>query len=169
MSDYLIRELGATTNVTVRTDTEVAGADGAGRLEALVLRDRRTGGTDTVPAAALFVMIGAVPLTDWLPASIARDAAGYVLTGTDVTGGPAGRVPLFLESSVPGVFAVGDVAPRCHPSGGALGRQRRDRHQPRARVPRPSRLSSSTRTGAAPGCTRSRARASVPAVRPGSP
>jgi thioredoxin reductase (NADPH) len=109
MSDYLIRELGSIANVSVRADTEVVGATGAGRLETLLLRDRRTGDTESVEAAALFVMIGAVPLTGWLPDAVARDAAGYVLTGADVPAGSGARAPMYLESSVPGVFAVGDV------------------------------------------------------------
>jgi thioredoxin reductase (NADPH) len=108
MSDYLIRELDAIPQVSVRAATEIADAEGEVQLEALALRDRRTGVTETVPAAALFVMIGADPRTDWLPASVARDTAGYVLTGADVPADGT-RDRMYLETSVPGVFAVGDV------------------------------------------------------------
>ena len=103
MSQYLIDAIGNTPNVDVRYTTEVAGADGDGRLERLELLDTRTGAAETVPAAALIVLIGAVPHTAWLPDEIARDGWGYILTGPDAG---AGRP---LETSLPGVFAAGDV------------------------------------------------------------
>jgi len=113
MSDYLIKELESTTRLQVRLHTEVAAARGEQRLRQLVLRDRRTGQEEVVPAAALFVMIGAIPHTDWLPGSIARDRHGYILTGRDLpvrdTPGAIRRPPLPLETSLPGVFAAGDV------------------------------------------------------------
>jgi thioredoxin reductase (NADPH) len=116
MSQYLIDEITATPNIDVRTSTQVAAAEGGGRLEALTLKDTMTGGTVTVPAAALVVLIGAVPHTDWLPARIGRDEHGFILTGSDLPGPgnpTAGRVlprpPLPLETSMPGVFAAGDV------------------------------------------------------------
>jgi thioredoxin reductase (NADPH) len=113
MSDYLIKELESTDRVHVRLHTEVAAARGQHWLSELMLRDRRTEQEEAVPAAALFVMIGAVPHTDWLPDSIARDRHGYVLTGRDLpgsdSGGDTGTPPLALETSLPGVFAAGDV------------------------------------------------------------
>ncbi|HXB48607.1 MAG TPA: NAD(P)/FAD-dependent oxidoreductase, partial [Streptosporangiaceae bacterium] len=113
MSDYLIKELESTARVHLRLQTEVAEARGGHRLSQLVLRDRRTGQQEAVPAAALLVMIGATPHTDWLPDSIARDPQGYILTGRDVPGGDSPgdicRPPLPLETSLPGVFAAGDV------------------------------------------------------------
>ncbi|HEY2077644.1 MAG TPA: NAD(P)/FAD-dependent oxidoreductase [Streptosporangiaceae bacterium] len=113
MSDYLIKELESTARVQVRLHAEVAAARGDHRLTELVLRDRRTGQQETLRAAALFVMIGAVPHTDWLPGSIARDRHGCLLTGRDVPGGDSPgdlRPPtLPLETSLPGVFAAGDV------------------------------------------------------------
>jgi thioredoxin reductase (NADPH) len=113
MSDYLIKEIGSTAHLQVRLHTEVAAARGDHRLRELVLRDRHTGQEETVPAAALFVMIGAIPHTDWLPDSIARDRHGFVLTGRDLPGGDTPGdtrpPPLPLETSLPGVFAAGDV------------------------------------------------------------
>jgi thioredoxin reductase (NADPH) len=109
MSDYLIRQIDAADNIDVRHRTEVVDATGDGRLTGLMLRQRDTGTTSSVPAAALFVLIGAEPHTTWLPPEIQRDRHGYVLTGTDVPPAPAGRPPLLFETSMPGVFAVGDV------------------------------------------------------------
>jgi thioredoxin reductase (NADPH) len=101
MSRYLIDAIGGTPNVVVRYATEVGAAHGDGRLERLELRDTGSGEAETVDAAALVVLIGAVPQTAWLPDEIARDDWGYVATGRD-----AGRP---LETSLPGVFAAGDV------------------------------------------------------------
>ncbi|MGY1737603.1 NAD(P)/FAD-dependent oxidoreductase [Geodermatophilus sp. SYSU D00684] len=109
MSDYLIREIDAAANVTVRHGAEAVGGGGEGRLTHLVVRDRGGGDTETVPAAGLFVLIGAEPHTQWLPDAIHRDDAGYVLTGADRRGSPAGGGSHAFETSVPGVFAVGDV------------------------------------------------------------
>ena len=112
MSHYLVRQLEATANVTVRLDTEIVGGGGAaGTLDHLVLRRRSTGGEETVPADALFPMIGADPQTTWLPAGLSRDASGFLLTGADVPPDvwPLTRPPFALETSMPGVLAVGDV------------------------------------------------------------
>jgi thioredoxin reductase (NADPH) len=116
MSDYLVTKIEATPNISVRLRTEAAGGQGTGRLEGLILHDGNSSATETVPAAALFVLIGADPRTQWLPAAIERDQRGYVLTGRDLirAGGlptrwPLARPPLFLETSLPGVFAAGDV------------------------------------------------------------
>ncbi len=110
MSRYLQNEIEAADNVHVRLGAEVVDGDGDGRLERLTLRDRESGDTETVDAAALFVLIGARAHTTWLPDSIERDRWGYVLTGSDLTGEwPLERPPLMHETSEPGVFAVGDV------------------------------------------------------------
>ena len=113
MSDYLVTEIAGTPRVHVRLHTEVAAARGDHRLTELVLRDRTTGRDETVPAAALFVMIGATPHADWLPDNVVRDRHGFILTGSDLPSedrAEAGQpVPLSLETSLPGVFAVGDV------------------------------------------------------------
>ena len=106
MSDYLIRTITATDNIDVLPHTTVVDGHGTDRLHDLVLRDATTGQTRTVPAAALFVLIGAHPHTDWLPPSIHRDQHGFVLTGQDL---PATHAALPLETSRPGVFAAGDV------------------------------------------------------------
>jgi thioredoxin reductase (NADPH) len=111
MSRYLIDEIDGSDNIDVRPYTEVAGGRGDGSLEALELRDCHTGRRQTVPAAALFVMIGAQPHTSWLPDTVCRDRWGYVLTGSDLSEGdwPLERPQLMLETSLPGVFAVGDT------------------------------------------------------------
>jgi thioredoxin reductase (NADPH) len=112
MSRYLVQQVESTPRLDVRVGTEVVGGGGAARLEHLVLRDRATGVEETQPADGLFLMIGARPHTGWLPGSVARDDQGFVFTGTDVlpTGTwPLERVPLSLETSVPGVFAAGDL------------------------------------------------------------
>ena len=116
MSQYLIDEIGATANIDVRASTQIAAAQGSGRLEALTLKDTKTGTAETVPASALVVLIGAVPHTDWLPPGISRDEHGFIVTGSDLSHGhdpaaswPLPRAPLPLETSLPGVFAAGDV------------------------------------------------------------
>ena len=110
MSDYLIREIDAAPNVDVRYRCEVAGGGGSGHLEHLLLQDRGSGATELVPAAGLFVLIGAQPFTSWLPEAIRRDQWGFILTGPD-TGQdwPLQRAPFLLETATPGVFAAGDV------------------------------------------------------------
>jgi thioredoxin reductase (NADPH) len=116
MSDYLINEIEAAENVAVRLNTQVVDGGGKGRLECLVLRDSTSGRTETVAAVALFVLIGAEPHTGWLPEEIERDEKGFVFTGRDLPsygranrGWHLGRLPLPMETSIPGVFAVGDV------------------------------------------------------------
>jgi len=116
MSRYLIREIEAARNVTVRLGTRVVDGGGRGRLENIVLEDSASGLTETVSAAGLFLLIGAEPHTSWLPEEIARDEAGYVVTGRDFSyyapphrGWSVERLPLLMETSMPGVFAVGDV------------------------------------------------------------
>ena len=112
MSHYLVRQIEATPNVDVRTGTEVVDGGGDGWLEHLVLRDRAGGGEEKVRASALFLMIGARPNSDWLPPTIERDPGGFVMTGTDVSADglrSLGRPPFPLETSLPGVLAVGDI------------------------------------------------------------
>jgi thioredoxin reductase (NADPH) len=116
MSHYLVRQIRDTANIEVRLNTVVAGAAGAGHLERLRLCDTETGATEEVPAAFLFVFIGAAPCTDWLDEVVQRDRRGFVVTGPDLLvggkrprGWPLDRDPYYLEGSVPGVFAAGDA------------------------------------------------------------
>jgi thioredoxin reductase len=114
MSDYLIREIDAAPNVDVRYHVQVIDGTGADHLESLVLEDRHTQTRQSVPADALFVLIGSQPRTEWLGEDLARDRWGFILTGPDVLADPAGRwqadrAPLLQETSLPGVFAAGDV------------------------------------------------------------
>ena len=115
MSDYLIREIDAAPNVEVRYGMQVTGGTGADHLESLVLEDiSRPGRGASVPADGLFVLIGSEPRTEWLGESVARDRWGFILTGQDVpddtdASWPGGRQPLPHETSLPGVFAAGDV------------------------------------------------------------
>ncbi len=104
MSHYLVQELEATPNVHVRLETTVVGGGGEGHLDHLVLRSSE-GHEERVPAGGLFVLIGARPNTDWLPASIARDRDGFLLTGPDLTETgvwPLERAPFTHETSLPG-------------------------------------------------------------------
>ena len=114
MSDYLIREIGAAPNVNVCYRVQIVDGTGAGHLESLVLEDTATGTRRSVPADALFILIGSQPRTQWLGQSIARDQWGFIITGPDLLSRtsprwPLDRPPLPLETSLPGVFAAGDV------------------------------------------------------------
>jgi thioredoxin reductase (NADPH) len=117
MSRYLRDTIAATPNIEVRCNTEVVGGEGdaEGWLEHLVLRDH-TGAAEKVVTGGLFVLIGAEPHTAWLPDEVERDSRGYVLTGSELVADgrmtdswPLERAPLTMETSVPGLFAVGDV------------------------------------------------------------
>ena len=112
MSHYLARHLEAMPNIDVRLRTEVVGGGGDdGWLRRLVLREAG-GAEETVDAEGLFLMIGARPRTDWVPPEVARDSRGFILTGADLgddSGWPLERSPYLLETSMPGVFAAGDV------------------------------------------------------------
>ncbi len=112
MSHYLVQQVEASSNIEVRLGAEVVGGSGDGRLEQLELRGRGDGEIETVPADALFLMIGARPNTEWLPPEILLDDAGFVRTGVELAEEPAWpleRMPLSHETSMPGVLAVGDV------------------------------------------------------------
>jgi thioredoxin reductase (NADPH) len=113
MSQYLVSRIEAHPGIEVRYRTEVVGAAGEGHLERLTLSDREQGTTEQVEATWLFAFIGAAPRTGWLGTDVLRDDHGFVITGpelaAEVAHWPLGRSPFALETSVPGVFAAGDV------------------------------------------------------------
>jgi thioredoxin reductase (NADPH) len=114
MSSYLCDAIDAAPNVVVRTSSEVVDGQGDGRLESVTVRERTTGAEETLRTDGLFVMIGAQPRTDWLPSSVGRDKFGFVLAGANASTSTLwsqARVPQPYETTVPGLFAVGDV--RC--------------------------------------------------------
>ncbi|MCW2766517.1 MAG: Thioredoxin-disulfide reductase [Nocardioides sp.] len=114
MSAYLVDAIAAEPTIEVCTDSEVDDGDGEGRLERMTIRHRTSGEQREVPVNGLFVMIGAEPRTDWLPPEVRRDQRGFVLTGQDAARSGAWshpRDPQPYETTMPGVFAVGDV--RC--------------------------------------------------------
>ena len=115
MSLYLLERITSAPNIEVRYRTEVVAGRGDGHLEALTLADRNTGRTEEVASSWLFVFIGASPRTDWLGPDVVRDDKGFVVTGQELAAShdahrwPLPRAPFALETSVPGVFAAGDV------------------------------------------------------------
>ncbi len=115
MSLYLVDRIQAAQNVEVRLRSEVQAARGDGHLERLTVADRDTGTEEEVVTSWLFVFIGASPRTDWLGSEVVRDDKGFVVTGQDLLAPwyaeswPLSRPPYALETSVPGVFAAGDV------------------------------------------------------------
>jgi thioredoxin reductase (NADPH) len=116
MSQYLIEQFAATENIEVSLQTEVVEAHGDGRLESLTIRNNATGETENVPTAAMFVFIGAAPFTDMVADVVRRNDHGFIPTGQDLVrdgqrpdGWRPQRDPFMLETSVPGIFAAGDV------------------------------------------------------------
>jgi thioredoxin reductase (NADPH) len=116
MSQYLIDQIGATSNIEVRYHANVAGVHGEEHLESIDVRDAESEETTNHPARSLFILIGAQPRTQWLEGVVERDERGFILTGSALTrdgqrpkGWPLDRDPYLLETSVPGVFAAGDV------------------------------------------------------------
>jgi thioredoxin reductase (NADPH) len=116
MSQYLIDQIATTPNIEVRLHTEVVEAKGANRLDAIAIRNSETGETETLPAAAMFMFIGAVPHSEPVAGVVERNEAGFIFTGDDVNRNgrrpkrwSPQRDPFLLETSVPGIFAAGDV------------------------------------------------------------
>ncbi|OAI39485.1 pyridine nucleotide-disulfide oxidoreductase [Actinobacteria bacterium SCGC AG-212-D09] len=112
MSQYLTEQIATKANIRVETRSEVVAVHGDERLEAIDVIGRRTGTTSRRETSTLFVLIGAEAATDWLPPELGRDEHGFVLTGADATEAghwKADREPFALETSVPGIFAIGDV------------------------------------------------------------
>ncbi|WP_370587332.1 thiamine-binding protein [Yimella sp. cx-51] len=111
MSDYLIREIEANPRIKVAGHAEVIDAGGSGRLEWVRVRRNDIGEEITKEACGLFLLIGAHPCADWLPDAVAKDSAGYVLTGRDVPmeNWVDGCPPAPLETTVPGIYSAGDI------------------------------------------------------------
>jgi len=111
MSEYLASRIERHPNITVLTHTEIRGLSGESSLERVRVVDNQSKEERQLDAVAVFVFIGARPHTGWLPEGVATDAKGFVLTGREarVNGWPLERDPMLLETSVPGVFAAGDV------------------------------------------------------------
>ncbi|HKE38409.1 MAG TPA: FAD-dependent oxidoreductase [Casimicrobiaceae bacterium] len=117
MSHYLIQQLGAKDNIEVRVRSRIVRVTGEHRLEAIAVENRDTGAVTVEPAAAVFAFIGADAKTEWLPRTLICDSNGYICTGRDVMdqmreepgAWPLERDPFLLETSIPGVFAAGDV------------------------------------------------------------
>ena len=115
MSRYLIERISSSPAIEVRYRSEIVAVRGDGHLESLVIADRDAGLTQEVASSWLFIFIGASPRTNWLGDDIVRDEKGFVVTGQDLLNPayprrwPLARGPFALETSVPGVFAAGDV------------------------------------------------------------
>jgi len=116
MSQYLIDQIAATPNISVRLNTEVARVAGGEHLEEITLRNRADGTEETQDAAGLFIFIGARPHSDFVQGIVERDKRGFILTGSDLLidgarhpSWPLERDPYLQETSVPGIFAAGDV------------------------------------------------------------
>jgi thioredoxin reductase (NADPH) len=113
MSEYLIQQIRCLPNVEVRFQTEVVEGEGRHRLERVTVKNHATGNTETLDVPALFVLIGVLPHTDWLKGTVERNEQGFIITGADLKAPPLyqrlGRPPMRLETSLPGVFAAGDV------------------------------------------------------------
>jgi thioredoxin reductase (NADPH) len=113
MSEYLTQRIRATANIVVHEQTEIGALEGKRHMEALLLKNNATRSEQRVPCSAVFVFIGAEPAADWLGPEIARDAKGYLLTGTDVVRSGVwprkDRDPCPLETTVPGILAAGDI------------------------------------------------------------
>jgi thioredoxin reductase (NADPH) len=116
MSSYLVNQIEYTPNIEVRTNSYVVEAFGEDHLEKLRIKNSVTGKEETAPTRSLFIFIGAAPRTDWLKEVIERDERGFILSGPDLIkdgkrpkNWTEDRDPYLLETSVPGVFVVGDV------------------------------------------------------------
>jgi thioredoxin reductase (NADPH) len=114
MSRYLIQRIEESRNITLRPFTELDALEGDGHLEKVRIRDARSGETETKSVRHVFVMTGANPNTGWLQGCVALDEKGFIKTGQDLvrddlTSWPLERAPHLFETSMPGVFAVGDV------------------------------------------------------------
>lgn len=119
MSQYLEKQITATKNIHIRLNSSVIAVEGADHCEKITIQNNQSRETETVPASALLIYAGAEPRTDWLAGIVERDAQGYIISGLHLmlegrrpTGWTANRDPFLLETSVPGIFVVGDVRHR---------------------------------------------------------
>jgi len=119
MSQYLEDQIAVTKNIEVKLNTSVIAVEGADHCEKITIKQNKNGSTETVTASALLIYAGAVPRTDWLTGIVERDAQDYIISGQHLmldgkrpTGWTADRDPFYLETSVPGIFVVGDVRHR---------------------------------------------------------
>ncbi|MDB6067786.1 MAG: fused response regulator/thioredoxin-disulfide reductase [Pedosphaera sp.] len=119
MSQYLENQIAATKNITVKLNTSVIAVEGVDRCQSITIQNNKTRATETVSASALLIYAGATPCTDWLTGLVERDSQGYLISGQHLmkegkrpTGWVADRDPLYLETSVPGIFVAGDVRHR---------------------------------------------------------
>jgi thioredoxin reductase (NADPH) len=112
MSRYLIRRIEENPKIELHCKTEIIALEGETHLEKVTWRNKTTGGISIQDIRHVFIMAGASPRTEWLKGCVATDPKGFILTGRDlddVASGISGRIPQMLETSLPGVFAVGDV------------------------------------------------------------
>jgi len=113
MSEYLVQRIRATPNIVVHENTEISKALGERRLQEVEIKTKGASATQRIPCTAVFVFIGADPSAPWLPASLARDPLGYVLTGSDAKNSGhwplKDRDPCPLETTIPGILAAGDI------------------------------------------------------------
>jgi thioredoxin reductase (NADPH) len=116
MSQYLIDQIEATENISLQINTEVAAVSGTKYLEAITLKRNKTGETESAPADAIFLFIGAVPHSEFVAGIVERDQSGFILTGQDLIrdgrrpkNWKLRRDPGLMETSVPGIFVAGDV------------------------------------------------------------
>jgi thioredoxin reductase (NADPH) len=116
MSEYLVKQVEGRENIEVRLNCSVVEAEGEDHLERIVIKNSASGETEVVPTQALFILIGAIPHTDWLEGVVERDERGFILSGPDLSrhgerpkGWKLDRDAYLLETSVPGIFVAGDV------------------------------------------------------------
>jgi thioredoxin reductase (NADPH) len=116
MSKYLIDQIDGTDNISVKVNADLVAVAGTDHLETITIKDCANGATETVPADAVFVFIGAMPHTDIVAGVVERDEDGFILTGQDLIregrrprNWKPRRDPFLMETSVPGIFAAGDV------------------------------------------------------------
>lgn len=119
MSQYLENQIAATKNISVKLNSSVTDVHGVDHCETLTIQNNKTCESEKVPASALLIYAGAIPRTDWLEGLVERDSKGYIVSGQHLTregklpaSWPADREPLYLETSVPGIFVAGDVRHR---------------------------------------------------------